>query len=107
MTLPELYEILSETELPVSYGSFPDDKRPHPPYIVYVLAYSNNFGADNKVFSPFSVVDISLYQKIKGSAEEAVETVLDANNIFWDKTEIYLDAEKVYQTIYEVNINGK
>lgn len=107
MNLTDLYKVLVQTELPVSYNSFADDEKKIPPYIAYQVAYTENFGADNRVYSPFTVVDVSLYQKIKTGAEATVEDVLDKAGIFWDKTETYLDGEKVYQTIYEVKINGK
>lgn len=107
MTLSELNTILNQTGLPVAYAYFPDDERVKPPCITYEVAYSQNFGADNKVYSPFTNVDVFLYQKTKGAAEAALEDVLDAAEIFWDKTETYLNDEKVYQTIYEVKINGK
>lgn len=107
MTLSELNTILNQTGLPVAYSYFPDDEQVKPPCITYEVAYSQNFGADNKVYSPFTNVDIFLYQKTKGAAEAALEGVLDAAEIFWDKTETYLNDEKVFQTIYEVKINGK
>lgn len=107
MTLSELNTILNQTGLPVAYTYFPDDEQVKPPCITYEVAYSQNFGADNKVYSPFTNVDVFLYQKTKGAAEAALEDVLDAAEIFWDKTETYLNDEKVYQTIYEVKINGK
>lgn len=107
MTLTELYTVLTSTELPVAYSAFSDDEHVKPPCITYELAFSHNFGADDKVFSPFSTVDIFLFQKTKGPAEGALEDALDKAGIFWDKTETYDNSEKVFQTIYEVNINGR
>ena len=107
MTLSALYTILSATGYPVAYSFFPDDERVSPPCITYEVAFSDNFGADNHVFSPFNVVDIFLFTKIKDeTAEGKVEKALDDNYIFWDKTETYNNDEKVYQIIYEVKINA-
>ena len=106
MTLSELHTVLKATGLPVAYAYFPDDERPGLPIITYEVAYTTNFGADNKVFSPFTHVDIFLFQREKGSAESSLEAVLEANTLFWDKTETYLNDEKVYQSIYEVTINA-
>lgn len=106
MTLSELHTILTSTELPVAYSAFRDDEKIGPPCITYEVAYSQNFGADNYVYSPFTVVDIFLFQKYKGTAETSLESVLNANKIFWDKTESYNKDEEVFQTIYEVKINA-
>lgn len=106
MTLADLHTVLLTTKLPVAYSAFRDDEKIGPPCITYELAYTQNFGADNKVYSPFSNVDIFLFQRVKGTAESSLENALNANNIFWDKTETYNKDEEVYQTIYEVKINA-
>ena len=106
MTLTELYNVLSSTGLPVAYSAFRDDEKVVPPCITYEAAYSTNFGADNQVYSPFVHVDIFLFQKVKGNAESSLENALNANKLFWDKTETFNKDEEVYQTIYEVTING-
>jgi len=107
MTLTELYNILCTTKFPVAYCAFPDDERIGPPCITYEVAYSSNFGADNHVYSPFTNVDIFLWERTKDGSEAVLEKALDDNLIFWDKTETYMNDEKVYQIIYEVKINGK
>lgn len=106
MNLTELYDVLTSTELPVAYRAFRDDENVGPPCITYEVAFSQNFGADNQVYSPFTVVDIFLFQKTKGPAETTLENVLNANKIFWDKTETFNKDEEVFQTIYEVKINA-
>lgn len=103
MTLTELYTLLLTTKLPVAYDHFPDKEKVTPPCITYNVAFSSNFGADNKMYSPFTHVDIHLYQKFKGEAESTLESVL-TDNIFWNKTETWENDEKVYHTVYEVII---
>lgn len=43
--------------------------------------------------------------------EQKVESVLDANGIFYDKTEVWIESEKLYEVLYqfelEVNNNGE
>lgn len=107
MTLDQLYIVLTLTGLPVAYSAFKDDERIGPPCITYETAYSQNFGADNKVFSPFLVVDVFLFVRTKDGSEELLEEAFEANNIYWDKTETCENEEKVYQILYEVKINGK
>ena len=106
MTLTDLYNILCETHLPVAYQAFKPEENVKPPCITYEAAFSQNFGADNRVYSPFTNVDIFLFEKTKDGSEASLENVLYANMIFWDKTETYENDEKVYQIIYEVKING-
>lgn len=106
MTLTDLYNILTSTGLPVAYQAFKPEENVKPPCITYEAAFSQNFGADNRVYSPFTNVDIFLFEKTKDGSEAILEDVLNANMIFWDKTETYENDEKVYQIIYEVKING-
>ena len=106
MNLTDLHTVLVATGLPVAYGYFPDDEKVSPPCITYEVAFTQNFGADNKVYSPFTNVDIFLFQRVKGDAESRLEAQLDANSIFWNKTETWEQDEKVYQIVYEVKING-
>lgn len=106
MTLADLYTILAATKLPVAYNAFPDDEKVGPPCITYEAAYTSNFGADNYVYSPWLNVDIFLYLRQKGTEEATLESQLNANKIFWNKTETYNNDEKVYQIIYEVKINA-
>ena len=106
MVISDLYNILTLTQLPVAYDHFPEQEKVKPPLIVYNVAFTTNFGADNKVFSPFSHVDIHLYETIRGEASATLETVLNEASLFWDKTETWENDEKVYHTVYEVIING-
>ena len=106
MTLAELYTTLLTTNLPVAYDHFPEKENVKPPCIVYNVAFTTNFAGDNKVFSPFTHIDIHLYQTEKGDAETTLESVLDGVPLFWDKTETWENDEKVFHTIYEVIING-
>ena len=107
MTLKDLYDILCETHLPVAYQAFKPEENVKPPCITYEAAFSSNFGADNYVYSPFTHVDIFLFDTLKDGSEGILEEVLDNHKIFWDKTETWENDEKVYQIIYEVTINGK
>ncbi len=98
-----LYTILSSLGLPVSYRLFKSP--PTPPYIVYLFAYSDNFGADNKVYQCINTVNIELYSKLPNfEAEKQIEDVLESNGIFWDKSHVYIASEELYETVYEMEI---
>lgn len=96
-----LYTMLSGLGLPISYRFF--KKPPTPPYIVYLYSYSDNFGADNKVYSKEDNYQVELYSTKKDLAsEKKIEDLFDDNDIFYEKTETYIDSEGLYQVLYEI-----
>jgi len=96
-----LFNLLKSTGLPVAYHHFVS---PHaPPYIVYLFSYSSNFGADNKVYNAEKNFQVELYAKTKDPTSEAlIEDLFDANDIYWEKTETYIESEGLYQVLYEI-----
>lgn len=108
MTLAELHDILSS--IPgfankVAYRAFPKGKAPKLPFICYLCTQTDNFDADDSVYYVIQGIDIELYTKTKDvTTEEAVETVLNNNNIVWEKYEEYIDDEECYQITYEVEV---
>lgn len=96
-----LFALLKTTGLPVAYHHFTSP--PEPPYIVYLFSYSSNFGADNKVYDAEKNFQVELYTTNKDPAAEAlIEGLFDANDIYWDKTETYIESEGLYQVLYEI-----
>jgi hypothetical protein len=108
MNLIELKEILEATGFPVAYLRFyetQDQPLPEPPFIVYLVAYSSNFMADNKVHHEIDVVQIELYTDKKDlDAETKLATVLNENELPYSTTETFIDTENLYQKIYEVRL---
>lgn len=108
MTLAELNKLLKATGYPVAYSHFvaaTDRPIPDPPYITYLVTYSSNFIADDKVHKQIQNVDIELYTNIKDLNSEAkLEAILDANEIPYNTTETYIESEKLFQKIYEVRL---
>lgn len=103
MTLNELGSLLESTGLPVTYREWPDREAPTLPYLCYLVGYSNNFAADGGVYAKINHVQIELYTKLKDQeAEDKVEEAL--SSFFWEKTETYLDSEKCYQILYEIEV---
>lgn len=108
MTLPQLHTTLAAV-LPdkVRYYAWPVGEAPPLPYILYFSIGSDNFGADNVVYSSRRSVRIELYSRLKDLATEAaVEAALTAAGTYWDRDESYVDDEQVYLTVYEVETNG-
>jgi len=96
-----LFTLLKTTGLPVAYHHFVEP--PTLPYIVYLFSYSSNFGADNKVYAKNPNYQVELYTKIKDPAsEKLVEDLFDANDIYWEKSETFINSEGLYQILYEI-----
>ena len=96
-----LFTLLKTTGLPVAYHHFTSP--PTPPYIVYLFSYSSNFGADNKVYDAAKNFQVELYTKTKDLAsEKLIEDALNGADVYWEKTEMYIDSEGLYQVLYEI-----
>jgi len=96
-----LFTLLKTLNLPVAYHHFTSP--PSPPYMVYLFSYNTNFGADNKVYDAAKNFQVELYSKTKDPTSEAlIEGLFDAHEIYWDKTETYIDSEGLYQVLYEI-----
>lgn len=110
MTLAELNQALKAIGYPVAYSHFvdtPQNPAPKPPFITYREAYSNDLIADNQNYVPVSNVQIELYTDRKyPAAEVAVQNKLKELGLPYSKTETYIEDEKLFQTIYEIQLIG-
>ena len=99
--MEELLQILSETQFPFAYHHFAEGESPEPPFICYLLPGSNNFSADGKVYYKINEVHIELYTDLKDLAvEQQLEDVLDEHGIFYNKSETWIESEKLYEVLY-------
>lgn len=99
--MDEIIRILKEAGIPFAYDHFAEGESPDPPFICYLLPESDNFSADGKVYLKVSVVNIELYTDEKSPAtEQLLEDVLDAHEIFYEKSEIWIESEKLYEVLY-------
>lgn len=97
----DLVKLLEETGIPFAYDHFAERESPNPPFICYLLPQSDNFSADGKVYLKVSSVNIELYTDSKDLAvEQTLEAVLDTHGIFYDKTEVWIESEKLYEVLY-------
>ena len=99
--MEELLQILSETQIPYAYHHFAEGESPEPPFICYLLPGSNNFSADGKVYYKINEVHIELYTDLKDLAvEQQLEDMLDKRGIFYNKSETWIESEKLYEVLY-------
>lgn len=100
--MEELLAIIKEMGVPSAYDHFAEGESPDPPFICYLLPGSDNFAADGRVYFKINDVRIELYTDSKDLAvEQKVEDVLDAHGIFYNKSETWIDSEKLYEVLYQ------
>ena len=105
MTLEELARMLEKTGFPFAYDHFAEGESTDPPFICYLLPGSDNFAADGRVYFRISEVRIELYTDRKyPGAEALVETVLDDAGIFYNKSEAWIQSEKLYEVLYSMEL---
>ena len=105
--MDKIISILNEIGLPYAYDHFSEGESPNPPFICYLLPGSDNFAADGKVYYKIDDVHIELYTDYKNTELELkVEDVLDRYNIFYDKSEVWIDSEKLYEVLYQFETEG-
>lgn len=108
--MEKLLNILKEIGIPFAYDHFAEGEAPSPPFIYYLLPGSNNMAADGRVYYKVNEVNLELYTDKKDPTfESLIERVLDSHNIFYNKTEVWIESEKLYEVLFlfemEVNEN--
>ena len=99
---------MAEIDIPSAYDHFAEGESPEPPFITYLLPRSNNFSADGRVYLHVEAVHIELYTDEKNPEVEAqVEAVLDRHSIFYDKSEVWIETEKLYEVLYSFEMEEK
>lgn len=103
-----MIEIMEEIGLPFAYHHFAEGESPDPPFLLYLYPYSDNFGADNIVYSKGTVVNLELYTDLKEQEiEREVESILEAHSIFWEKSETWIESEALYEVLYSFEMEVK
>ena len=93
--------MLRELKLPFAYDHFAEGEAPEPPFICYLVPGSNNFAADGRVYFKINEYHIELYTDEKSPAlESSLESVLDNHGIFYNKSETWIESEKLYEVLY-------
>ena len=100
--MEEIVLLLSQlTGIPYAYDHFAEGEAPTLPYVIYYYPDTSNFAADDKVYKKINNVHIELYTDKKEPATELrLETVLDNAGIFYNKSEVWIESEKLYEVLY-------
>lgn len=105
--MEELVGMITEMGIPFAYDHFCEGESPDPPFLCYLLPGSDNFAADGKVYFKINEVRIEVYTDQKDpELEGQVETVLDSHEIFYNKSEVWIESEKLYEVLYSFEMEG-
>jgi hypothetical protein len=99
--MDKVIQILEELGLPYAYDHFAEGEGPDPPFLCFRCPNSDNFAADGTVYFPITEIDIELYTDKKApEAEKELEGLLIGSGIFFEKTETWIESEKLYEVLY-------
>lgn len=105
MNVPDLIRGIG---LPFAYSHFAEGESPDPPFLIWHTPESHNFGADNVVWARSDTIYLELYTDKKDFvAERKVETALHAAGLYWDKSETWIESEKLYEVLYSFGTEVK
>lgn len=105
MTHNEIVEMLEEAGLPLAYDHFAEGESPDPPFLVFLFPSSDNFAADGRVYQKIDALHMELYTDRKQPDVEArLETVLNRHGIFYEKTEVWIESERLYEVLYSTEV---
>lgn len=105
MSYEEINEMMLEMGLPFAYHHFAEGESPDPPFLLFLSPGENTFSADNLMYYSFKQLNIELYADKKSPDIEAeIEAILMSHNIFYNKSEIWIENEKLYEVIYEMEV---
>lgn len=105
MTYEEIHDMMQEIWLPFAYHHFAEGESPDPPFLLFLSPGEEPFGADNVVYHSFKQLDVELYTDKKDPAlEEKIESVLTQHEIYYAKTEVWIESEKLYEVLYEMEV---
>ena len=105
MTYEEVMVMADETGLPNAYDHFAEGESPEPPFLVFLFPNSDNFAADGRAYLKINELHFELYTDRKQpDLEEEVEAVLDGHGIVYDKTEVWIPEERLYEVLYSMEV---
>lgn len=105
MTKTEVVQMIGKFGLPYAYDHFAEGESPEPPFVVYLYSKSDNFAADGVVYFKKDRLHVELYTDSKDLVlEQQIEGVLDAHGLFYNKSEVWIQSEKLYEVLYQMEV---
>lgn len=101
----QIVSMIREMGLPFAYDHFAEGESPDPPFAVFLLPETSNKAADGGVYEKIKGLYIEIYTEKKDpAAEDKVEAVLDGHGIFYDKSEVWIEEENLYEALYKMEV---
>ena len=99
-----IFKLLKTLNIPVAYDHFKSSQNIIPPFIAYRETSPENFKADCKTYyRPYNFEIELVTEKKDVDLEKTIESLLNENNIPYDKSvEVWDDEEKIYHNYYEI-----
>ena len=124
MTYEQIAEMMEEMGLPFAYHHFAEGDSPQcgemsrsdrgdgsvrqssaPSFLLFLSPGENTFSADNLAYFSCKQLDIELYtDKKQPELEEQVESVISQHEIYYTKSEVWIESEKLYEVLYETEV---
>ena len=105
MTYEEINDMMAEMGLPFAYHHFAEGESPQSPFLLFLSPGEDTFSADNVAYYSFKQLDIELYTDKKNPAlEEEIEALLTQHEIYFTKSEAWIESERLYEVLYEMTI---
>jgi len=105
MTHDEVMAMLDSMGISYAYDHFAEGESPDPPFICFLYPRSDNFSADNIVYASANELDIEVYTDYKDpDLEEKIEEILTKNELYYEKSEVWIESEKLYEVLYTVMV---
>ena len=96
MTYEQIAEMMEEMGLPFAYHHYAEGESPEPPFLLFLSPVA---------YFSCKQLDIELYtDKKQPELEEQVESVLSQHEIYYTKTETFIDSEELYEVLYEMEV---
>lgn len=105
MTFKQVAQMINSIGIPYTYYQFPEGTAQAPPFICYYYSEDSDVKADNSNYQKIEHLNIELYTNEKDFNSEAlIESVLSGAGLVWQRTETYIDSEKLYEVLYEMDV---
>lgn len=105
MKYTEIQTMVESLGYPCSYYQFPQGTAVPPPFICWLVEGDSDLHADNVNYQPVRPLVIEFYTDQKDFAGEiAIEAKLTELGISYAKDELYLDSERMHETIYTMEV---
>ena len=104
MTTESIATMLSGLNIPTAYYQFPETQQ-GPPFLCFYYQSNNDMLADDVNYVRIDHLVVELYTDNKDfDLEKQLEAILTSNGLVWEKSEQYLDDERMNEVVYEMDV---